>query len=564
MVVRFVLMVRKWRPVAAGRAPFCLSSEIDIAVNCQPLANVWLRLSLLLALLLSGGPGAVAHAADNETLAAIEQLQAQVQQQSEQIKELNTELAKQREEIRRLPQVAGSDEAAGESAQSDGRDAADSAGDEKDDTSISTRLGSLEEMVMALKRDQTQFLDTPTRGTSWAVNGRIHIDQWGFPVNSPGTNEIESGNPLLGPIDRLVYRRIRMGVGGTVPPGNMSYRVEIEYSGEEGSQFRDAWIGWDDLVCLGTLRLGNQKRPYGLDHMNSSNFNLFMERPFIVEAFNENNRRFGIMTYGASDDLRFNWRVGLFDLNLIQDSASTLSNKYPLELAGRLASTYWYDDLSNGRGYGHFAISGTCAFPDPNPPEPGASDSRAQFRTRPEGRSSESWLDTERIDGCDFYQLLGLESVVNIGSFQCGGEFMNVWLQRKNRNEACMHGGYVYFSYFLTGEYLPWNRRLGILGRVQPLENFFSLETCNRGIARGIGAWEVATRFSYGDLTDDDIFGGVGQSATFALNWYWNAHARLQWNYIFGRIDDRQVSTAGMPIVGGSYQISGVRGIIDF
>jgi phosphate-selective porin OprO/OprP len=65
-------------------------------------------------------------------------------------------------------------------------------------------------------------------------------------------------------------------------------------------------------------------------------------------------------------------------------------------------------------------------------------------------------------------------------------------------------------------------------------------------------------------LTDEDIFGGVGQSVTFALNWYWNAHARLQWNYIFGRIDDRRITPGGMPIVAGSYQISGVRGIIDF
>ena len=51
---------------------------------------------------------------------------------------------------------------------------------------------------------------------------------------------------------------------------------------------------------------------------------------------------------------------------------------------------------------------------------------------------------------------------------------------------------------------------------------------------------------------------------TFALNWYLNAHARLQCNYIFGRVDERQLDTVGMNVVGGSYQISGVRGIIDY
>ena len=104
-----------------------------------------------------------------------------------------------------------------------------------------------------------------------------------------------------------MYRRIRFGFRGTVPPANMSYRIEIEFSGQDGSQFRDAWIGWDDLVLLDTVRVGNQKRPYGLDHLNSSNFNVFLERPFVVDGFNEDNRRLGIVSYGVSDNRRFNW-----------------------------------------------------------------------------------------------------------------------------------------------------------------------------------------------------------------------------------------------------------------
>jgi phosphate-selective porin OprO/OprP len=129
-----------------------------------------------------------------------------------------------------------------------------------------------------------------------------------------------------------------------------------------------------------------------------------------------------------------------------------------------------------------------------------------------------------------------------------------------------MHGGYFYVSYFLTGEHIPWNRELGILGRVRPFEDFFHVDTCERRIATGRGAWEIATRLSYGDLTDEDILGGVGQSVTLALNWYWNEHARLQGNYTFGRVDDRYVSDSmgGPAIVSGSYQIGGVRAIIDF
>jgi phosphate-selective porin OprO/OprP len=348
----------------------------------------------------------------------------------------------------------------------------------------------------------------------------------------------------------------------------MSYKLEIEFSGQDGSQFRDAWIGWDELVWFNTIRFGNQKRPYGLDHLNSSNFNLFLERPFIVDAFNEDNRRFGLVSYGVSDDLRFNWRYGLYDLSLIQDIGSTLNDNYPLEFAWRMANTFWYDEASDGRGYGHLGLSGTFAFPDPDPAAGGASESRARFRTRPEGRSNNRWLDTGFVDGANAYQLLGVESVVNVGRFQFAGEYMNVWMQRLEGygSDLRFHGGYFYLSYFLTGEHIPWNRDLGILGRVSPFEAFFHVNTCDGTIEHGIGAWEVAARFSHADLTDENIYGGVGDSITLALNWYWNAHARLSLNYIYGHIDDRlaTLSGGGSQLVAGSYEIFGLRSIIDF
>ncbi len=145
---------------------------------------------------------------------------------------------------------------------------------------------------------------------------------------------------------------------------------------------------------------------------------------------------------------------------------------------------------------------------------------------------------------------------------------MNLWLQRRQAygSDLHLHGGYFYLSYFLTREHIPWNRELGILGRVRPFEDFFLVSTCDHRLGCGWGAWEVACRLSYGDLNDEDIYGGYGRSATLALNWYWNANARLQLNYIVGRIDDSLASQAagGPAIVSGSYQIAGLRAMIDF
>ena len=62
------------------------------------------------------------------------------------------------------------------------------------------------------------------------------------------------------------------------------------------------------------------------------------------------------------------------------------------------------------------------------------------------------------------------------------------------------------------------------------------------------------------DFNDADIFGGYGESVTFALNWWWTANARMQMNYILGEIKDRDVN-GGAPIelVSGDYQILGTR-----
>ena len=359
---------------------------------------------------------------------------------------------------------------------------------------------------------EENFLDAFSTVSRRVVNGRLHVDSWNFPQTSPGINTIENGNPAEDPQNRLLFRRIRFGVGGEVPPFNMSYQIDIEFSSQDGSQFRDAWIGWDDLVVFDTVRVGNQKRPYSLDQLNSSNFNVFLERPFVGDGFNEDNRRFGLMSYGVSDDRSFNWRYGVFDLTLVQDAGSIVNDNVQAEITGRLANTIWYDERSGGRGYAHWAIAGNVAFPDGEAPNNGSEDNEARFRSRPEGRSDRRWLSTDHIDGAETYELLALESVINVGAVQLVGEFMNVWLQRSSDEgrDLYLHGGYLYASYFLTGEHIPWNRRLGTIGRVEPFEDFFAVNDCNRRVGLGLGAWQVAARLSYANFNSDDVLGGIG------------------------------------------------------
>ncbi len=379
--------------------------------------------------------------------------------------------------------------------------------------------------------------------------GRIHLDYWAFPEDGEGVEIFEDGNPQ----DRVTFRRMRIGVKGDLND-NMFYKYEGEFAGGVASSYRDAFIGFKKLPLFNTVIIGNHKRPYGLDHLNSSRYNVFTERPFVVEAFNEDSRRLGISSNGLSKDQKWNWRYGLWNQELTQTGAGWVNDHYQSEIAGRIANTAWYDESSGGRGYFHWAVSGSWGTPDGNGP-----NNQARYRTRPEARSDERWLNTDFIAGAEANSLFGLETVFNVGAFQVTAEYLQTFVNRSNLvgNDLGFGGGYIQAAYFLTGEHTPWERKTGTLGRVKPYENFFAVRNCDGQRGFGLGAWQIAARYSYLDLQDEDIVGGKGESLTLGLNWWWNPNARIQMNYLVGEIERE-------PLASDDYQIVGVRWMVDF
>ena len=380
--------------------------------------------------------------------------------------------------------------------------------------------------------------------------GRVHIDYWAFPKIQPGIFALEPGDPQ----DRFNFRRLRIGVKGDLND-NMFYKYEGEFAGGNNPSYRDAYLGWKNLPFFNKVIIGNHKRPYSLDHLNSSNHNVFIERPFSIEAFNQDNRRLGISSSGYSCDLKQNWRYGIWNHRLTQNGSGYVGDHYQPEIASRRAFTPWYDECSGGRGYFHFGLASSIAFPNGR----GGVENDARYRTRPEARTSGRWLDTGRIVGANTLRLTGVESVLNLGAFQAVAEWQRVDVDRTGPigTDLTFHGGYFQFSYFLTGEHIPWNRKTGTIGRVKPFENFFRVRDCNCNVQRGMGAWQIAARYSYADLNDLDIVGGDGEALTVGLNWHWNERARMQFNYIIGDIKRE-------PIGSGDYEIFGVRFMVDF
>lgn len=424
--------------------------------------------------------------------------------------------------------------------------------DELDD--LTSQVEENSESIASLEKGLKERVRAGHSASSMRLSGRVHADHWAFPNSSPATNAFETGNPAVDPQDRLGFRRLRFGVAGDVAD-NMEYKIEMEFAGGSNVAFKDAYLGFNNLPVLQTVLIGNQKRPYGLDHINSSRYNVFLERPFIVEALNQDARRLGIASYGVSEDLRYNWRFGAYNQQDPQFVGNYLGDAYQSEFAARFANTIWYDETSGGRGYAHWAVSGSYADPTT-----GAA-STARFRTRPEARTESRWLDTGTLLNTSDYMLGGLEGVINVGPFQTVAELMAVDVDQVGADPNLQfHGGYVYVAYFLTGEHMPWERESGQLGRIKPFENFWRVRDCDGCVRQGIGAWQLNARYSYADFTDNGVLGGVGQSVTGGLNWYWNPYARMQFGYSYGKIDERNV--AGQ--TGGDYHTIGTRFMIDF
>ncbi|QGQ32073.1 ATPase [Gimesia maris] len=435
--------------------------------------------------------------------------------------------------------------------------------DDSGSPAFETRLSTLEEDWKKFSEsEQEKKAKDASKATTLKVFGRIHLDAWNFSDSTPGIAAFNNPGDPMDPENRFEFRRLRIGVGGDIKD-NMLYKFEYDFGDPGDPAFKDVYIGWKDLPVFQTLLIGNQKRPLGMDHLNSSRYNWFMERPLVIEAFNEDARRLGICAYGVSEEETWNWRYGIFNLENIAGDGKYVGDAGQMSVNGRFAGTPWYDETSGGRGYLHLAIADMWANPDGDTTGSGSNNNEGRFRTRPEARTgSTRWLDTGRIAGADWFNTLGFEAMLTVGSFSVVSEYQVTYLGRGAEGpDLTFEGAYVEAGYFLTGEYQPIDRKSGTIGRIKPLENFFMVNTCDGETGGGWGAWQVVARYSYLDLSEGNITGGDERNFTFGMNWWWNSHSRVQFNYVHAQIDDRGPVDG---YTGGRSDIFGARFMVDF
>lgn len=305
------------------------------------------------------------------------------------------------------------------------------------------------------------------------------------------------------------FRRARLFVSGTLFE-NLLFKAQYDFADSDTTKFKDVYIGYQNIPYLGTLLIGHFKESFSLEEMTSSKFIRFMERALPVEAFSP-SRNTGFAFSNTAFDERMFWNVGAY--RDVDDSGSGFSNDAMYNITTRVTGLPYYEE--DGRRLVHLGMSYSHKF---------RSDA-VGFDTPPEAHLSNELLDTGDIptDGVD---LLALEFATVLGPVSFQGEWINSWVDQRGGPDVRLWGAYAEASWFLTGEHRGYRKSRGSFYRIKLNETFSPFE-------RGTwGAFEVAGRYSYLDLSDRNVRGGTENNYSLALSWWLFSNFRITTNWV--------------------------------
>lgn len=345
------------------------------------------------------------------------------------------------------------------------------------------------------------------------------------------------------------FRRARLGARGAINE-TVNYVFQMDFAFFGRPTFTDVYVEQSQIPYLGTVRIGQWKQPFSLEVVSSYRYSTFMERSVLFQSFTP-FRHIGIGFYDNSEDLKRTWAASVFAagqdhygdslfVNQTSSGAFTNFNMGGVATAERYTWLPYWDECTNGENYLHLGAGHYFSAP------PGQS---INFRTIPEiyigqaanlvmGGSSglpvpagangtPSFVQTGALS-VNYFNVLGSEFLWVKGPLSVQSEGMINFVTQDGVT-AALPGMYSTVGYFLTGEHRPYDRKAGAIDRVIPFKNFgFNKDGCNTGM----GACEVALRYSYINLNDKSIQGGVMSDYTAGVNWYLNPYVKLVLNYV--------------------------------
>jgi phosphate-selective porin OprO and OprP len=411
------------------------------------------------------------------------------------------------------------------------------------------------------------------------IGGRTQIDAVAFSAG-PGPNRSADQAGLDPKLANTVnFRRGRLRIEGRMYE-LYDFACEYDYINElnvNNQQFpterdsgpitavTDLWLQLREIPILGTVRIGNQKDPYGYEHLTSSRWLNFMERSFSQDAFEgpfNNGFVPGIQVLNSNEEGDFGWQVGQF--KNVTNPFGFSNSSGGSETVGRLVWLPVYED--EGRKLLHLGMSGRTLEPrrqflnyDANGQGIGPETPAVRFRSRgsirngPPGPLNSIYADSGLLTAT-WQNMIGLEFVGNNGPWSFQSEYFGSWLYNARTTSAGPYvtngyqpppgtnvgtvyyqSGYAEVLYFLTGESRTYSKIEYRFDRPIPHNNFYAIRGGGSGrrLSLSEGAWQVGMRYNYLCLNDSGVNGGVLNGCTLGLNWLLNPNARVYFNYDF-------------------------------
>lgn len=367
-------------------------------------------------------------------------------------------------------------------------------------------------------------LQTDDGTTRLHIGGLVQADGRWFPGNAFPA-------PAGGPIDAFLVRRARIEVDGKILK-YINFRVLPDFAGSRLQLF-DAWAEIELFPWL-KLRGGKFKVPFGLERLQYAGDIIFVERGFPTSL--GPNRDIGAMLHGDVAGGALAWAVGIFN-GVGDNTTADPETDDDKEVAARIFVHPFRP--TRFESLHQLGVGGAFTW--------------GQSR----GSLAAANLPTDRDDGqADFFKFASgptiddttisagqrlratAQAYYYLGRVGVLGEY--VWSSAEVRRKAwrqaiARQAWQVYASVLLTHDKASWKG----VKPAHPLD----LEK------RGAGAWELALRYS-GEQVEDAAFAQnlagdatsvyaditkaarAARSLAVGVNWYINANAKLQLDFI--------------------------------
>jgi phosphate-selective porin OprO and OprP len=392
---------------------------------------------------------------------------------------------------------------------------------------------------------------------SFAIGGLMQFDMGGyfqnpnkntqFPELNDGVNLRRGRLYFVGKFDDFTVN-VTPDFGGSPDGSPTLYEANINYTGIKPvtatAGYFHPFVSLEDATFPGDL--------------------LFLERPSIINI--ERSVAAGIQraSLGANAATEDYFASAYLTGPLFGAQNPTLLNGEQVGFIGRLAARAYHDENWNF----HAGFSGQTVFhPNVNASgTPGVSRTTLTFGDFPELHIDFNELvDTGPLSarGASVY---GGELGANWRNFLAQGEYYQIGVTQSKlpgvpAPRLGFNGGYVEGSWVLTGEPHPYDAERAAWARPK-VDHPFSVGD------GGIGAWEIAARYSTVDLDSNvvagvpqsvtgGVYGGQQQIAALALSWYPNDWLRfmLQFQYV----DVNKLNSAGTIQIGQRFETIAAR-----